>query len=63
MKVVILKKQYLHFQPGQELSFVDDSQVDRLIDGGIARLKEEKGLEMPLKDKMIRRAKTKAVIR
>lgn len=60
MKTVILKKQYLSFQSGTELSFMDDVMVDRLINEGIAELKE-KGLEASPKDKMIRSSKNKVI--
>lgn len=66
MKKVVLIKQYPlfpYYPPGTELSFMVDSQADKLVSKGIADYKSEKEtikfLEKPPKDKMIKRSKTK----
>ncbi len=54
MKKVILKEQYLHYPVATELTFIDESEADRLIKEGTA-----KSIDNPPKDKMLRGAKNK----
>ncbi len=69
MKSVILTKQYPlfpYYPAGTELYFVSEVQADDLVNKGIAKYiidrksdTENKELDMPNKDKMIRKRKTK----
>jgi len=56
MKTLILRQRHLIYERGREITIVDDKEAERLINIGVA---VEKAIELPPKDKMLRKAITK----
>lgn len=57
MKTLILQQRHLIYEKGREITIVDNKEAERLINTGVA---VEKAIDMPSKDKMLRRIKNKS---